>query len=148
MHHLPLALAVGVALGGCVHTPPGTSVEVALAKKPEVVRMPAPATPAPARLGSAPGAGGNSGNKADGESEKTARVAEAYSRGEFCMNAGKDPEAIEAFREVVKLDPTFTEAWNRLAALFEKAGNDKEALNAFKQAKLAGNNPAAHAKPE
>src|SRR5687767_13508646 len=27
---------------GCVHTPPGTSVEVALARKPEIVKMPEP----------------------------------------------------------------------------------------------------------
>lgn len=133
LKRLSLLLALGAMAGACVHTPAGTPVEVALAKKAEVVRL--PPTPLPLRA-SAP----SSGAKADPEAEKTALVAEAYSRGEFCMNAGKDEEAIAAFREVVKLDPTFTEAWNRLAALFERSGNEKESLNAFRHAKLAGNN--------
>jgi Tfp pilus assembly protein PilF len=62
-------------------------------------------------------------------------VAEAYSRGEFCLGAGKDDEAITAFEEVVKIDPTFTEAWQHLAMLYEKKGNSKKAMDAFKRSK-------------
>jgi Tfp pilus assembly protein PilF len=51
------------------------------------------------------------------------------------MQAGKDPEAIAAFREVVKLDPKFTQAWTHLAALYERGGQEKLALEAFRKAK-------------
>jgi Tfp pilus assembly protein PilF len=62
-------------------------------------------------------------------------VAEAYSRGEFCIGAGKNDEAIAAFEEVVKIDPTFTEAWQQLAMLYEKKGNSKKAMEAFRRSK-------------
>src|SRR6187431_3214817 len=82
-----------------VHIPPGQSMNERLAKKADLVRLPAPATPA---LGSGPAVEpplpGNS---------NVERVAEAYSRGEFCLGAGKDDEAVAAFEEVVKIDPTF-----------------------------------------
>jgi len=124
--------AVMLAYGACTHVqmthvPPGQSLGVALAKKPEVVRMPGPPpgvvvqNPTPA---------------ADlAKSENTARVAEAFSRGEFCMTAGNDDEAIAAFQDAVKLDPTFTEAWQRLAALYEKKGDSKKAIEAFRRSK-------------
>jgi tetratricopeptide (TPR) repeat protein len=114
-----------ILLSGCTHTPPGTSVEIALARRPEVVRLPTPATPPP--------------SKPSGPStvqlDHTELVADAYSRGEFCMTAGKDEEAIAAFREAVKIDPTFADAWGKLAALYEKTGQDKLALEAFKKSK-------------
>ena len=69
------------------------------------------------------------------KSDNTAKVAEAFSRGEFCMNAGKDDEAIAAFQEVVKIQPNFIEAWQRLAALYEKKGDNKKAIEAFRRAK-------------
>jgi Tfp pilus assembly protein PilF len=53
----------------------------------------------------------------------------------FCLQAGRDMEAIEAFQEVVKLDPGFTDAWNNLALLYEKTGHEKKAIEAFKKAK-------------
>jgi Tfp pilus assembly protein PilF len=62
-------------------------------------------------------------------------VGEAYSRGIFCLRAERDAEAIAAFEEAVQLDPTFTDAWENLAVLYEKAGDPKKALEAFKKAK-------------
>lgn len=98
-----------------------------LAKKAELVRLPAPAQPTPGSVPAVePPLPGNS---------KVERVAEAYSRGEFCVGAGKDDEAIAAFEEVVKIDPTFTEAWQHLAMLYEKKGNPKKAMAAFKRSK-------------
>jgi len=72
-----------------------------------------------------------------GVTDKTELVADAYSRGEFYLKAGKDTEAITAFQEVVKLDPKFFQAWDTLAALYERAGKDKESMDAFKRSKLA-----------
>ncbi|MDR3403350.1 MAG: tetratricopeptide repeat protein [Chthoniobacter sp.] len=111
--------------------PPGQSLGVALAKKPEVVRLPGPPPGAVApqtAQGKSPSAGMVEG-------DKLAKVAEAFSRGQFCMNAGKDDEAIAAFQDVVKLDATVTEAWQNLAALYEKKGDNKKAIDAFRRAK-------------
>ena len=63
------------------------------------------------------------------------KVGEAYSRGVFLLGTEQDQEAIKAFEEAVKLDPSFTEAWEHLAALYEKTGDTKKALEAFKKAK-------------
>jgi tetratricopeptide (TPR) repeat protein len=123
-----LALA-GFVAGACVHTPPGTSVEVALAKKPQILRT--PATPAPL-------VAKNVQASHDGQNlpeAKTEKVADAFSRGDFCMKAGKDEEAIAAFREAVKLNPKFVEAWSDLAILYEKQGQENLAMDAFRKSK-------------
>jgi len=138
---VPILRAVAVAsaalaFGACghvevTHVPPGQSMGVALAKKPELVRLPgpppgavAPQTTQDPRL-----------NTGMAEGDKLAHVAEAFSRGQFCMNAGKDDEAIAAFQDVVKSDPSFTEAWQYLATLYEKKGDNKKAIEAFRRAK-------------
>lgn len=126
-----LALLGAVAvLGGCAnmkltHVPPGESMNVALAKKAELVALPAPApgatvSPVEPEL------------PAHGVNE---RVTEAYSRGEFFLGAGRDDEAIAAFQEAVRIDPAFTEAWQHLAMLYEKKGESKKAIDAFRRAK-------------
>ena len=126
--HLIFLLSI-VALTACVHTPPGTSVQVALAKKAELIRLPGPP----------PGSVAADGRSAVIEPElpnsTTDRVAEAFSRGQFCMQAGKDAEAIAAFEQAVKIDPSFTEAWQHLAILYEKTGQEKKALDAFRKAR-------------
>src|SRR5688572_8186400 len=103
------------AISGCsafknleiVHIPPGQSMNERLAKKADLVRLPEPLQPVPGAVPAVePPLPGNS---------NVERVAEAYSRGEFCLGAGKDDEAMAAFEEAVKIDPTFTEAWQQLA---------------------------------
>ncbi len=129
--------SVALAMGACghvevTHVPPGQSLGVALARKPDLVRLPGPppgaVVPQTAQAARSPSAGMVEG-------DKLARVAEAFSRGQFCMNAGKDDEAIAAFQDVVKLDATVTEAWQNLAALYEKKGDNKKAIDAFRRAK-------------
>lgn len=128
-------LAASFAVGGCVHTPPGTSVEVALAKKPELVRLPAPPAVASAVRGAAPAARNPAVEPDLPSQDKTMLVADAFSRGQFCMKAGKDAEAIDAFREVVTIDPTFVEGWQNLAMLYEQTGQGDKAMEAFRRAK-------------
>lgn len=116
------------------HVAPGDSLGVALSKKPELVKL--PSTPAPTvaangQPGAVPAVEPNLPTKND----PVEKVAEAFSRGQFCMDAGKDKEAIEAFEEAVRLDPTFTEAWQHLAMLYENVGDNKKAVEAFKRAK-------------
>ena len=65
-------------------------------------------------------------------------IAETYSRGSFAMQAGQNAEAIAAFEQTVKLDPDFTDAWGKLAILYQKNGNTAKATDAFKKAKRQG----------
>jgi tetratricopeptide (TPR) repeat protein len=112
------------------HVSPGESVEIALAKAPEVLNLPAAPKTAPNPVAGTPAV------EPELPKDNTVeRVGEAYSRGEFCMGAGKDNEAIQAFEETVKIDPTFSEAWQHLAMLYEKQGDKKKALSSFRQAK-------------
>ncbi len=122
-----LIVAAALALGACVHTPPGTSVEIALAKKAELIRLPAPPPSAVVENRAVEPALPDDG--------KVEQVADAFTRGQFCMKAGKDAEAITAFEETVKLDPTFTDAWQNLAILYERVGDSKKAIEAFKRSK-------------
>ena len=126
----PFLLSAVLALTACVHTPPGTSVNVALAKKAELVRMPGPPPGSLAADGRSPVVEPELPGNSTME-----RVAEAFSRGQFCMQAGKDAEAVAAFEEAVKIDAGFTEAWQHLAVLYAKAGKDKKALEAFRRAR-------------
>ena len=129
-----------LSFSSCVHTPPGTSVEVALAKKAELVRLPAPPPPTPAELAKMRSSGAVVAKHGAVEPElpsnnKVEMVADAFTRGQFCMKAGNDAEAITAFEETVKLDPQFTDAWHCLAVLYEKNGQEKKALEAFRKSK-------------
>jgi Tfp pilus assembly protein PilF len=130
-----LSLATVVSLlGGCAnvkltHIPPGESMNAALAKKAELIRLPAPVL-TPGATGQVPAVEPELPGTSTVE-----RVAEAYSRGEFCLSAGKDEEAIAAFEEAVKIDPTFTEAWQQLAMIYEKKGSSKKAMEAFRRSK-------------
>ena len=144
-----LALLPAIAIfGGCahmpnlfsgyVHTPPGTAVDLALARRPELVRMPLSPAAISVRSSGSVAPGGSKVPAVEPDlprDDSVGRVADAYSRGNFCMQAGNDADAVSAFEETVKLDPTFTEAWQNLAALYEKRGDDKKAVEAYKRAK-------------
>ena len=134
-------LLIAVALAGCsqfVHMPPGTSVEIALARKPEVMRVPemqAPSQPARVRtereLGLAPIEPTLPTN------DSVTAVAEAYARGNEALQRGEAEQAISAFQQAVKLDPKFGQAWQMLAMAFEKAGKPDKAREAYKHSKGA-----------
>ena len=126
-----VALLDGCANLKLTHIPPGESMNVALAKKAELVALPAPKV-APGLAGPAAGPAVEPELPGGAVNE---RVAEAYSRGEFYLGAGRDDEAITAFQEAVRIDPAFTEAWQHLAMLFEKKGESKKAMEAFRRAK-------------
>ena len=81
------------------------------------------------------------------ESNDTAnKVADAFTRGSFAMQAGQNAEAITAFEEAVKLDPNFSDAWTKLALLYQKTGSPDKATAAYKKAKKLGqpNGPDAN----
>ena len=136
---LSLAIAAAGFTGGCVHTPPGTSVEIALAKRAELFRLPQAAQP---KLASR----GHSGQPLPYlepdlplMDDRLEAGADAFTRGQFAMTDGKDQEAIAAFEEVVRIEPSNQDAWNKLAILYEKTGAGKKAIDAFRRSKaIAG----------
>ena len=126
------------------HVAPGKSASAALADRAQ----PAPAdVTAPGSMPVVAGAQGQLPNESlpplpSGDvkipSGSGAGVADAYSRGTFAMQAGQNAEAIAAFEQTVKLDPDFTDAWGKLAILYQKTGNTAKATDAFKKAKRLG----------
>lgn len=129
------------------HVAPGQSARKALAERnappaptPEQpTSLPTPATPAnavaaqpqpdmPAAPVPALPEGSDTANK----------VADAYTRGSFAMQAGQNAEAIVALEEAVKLDPSFSDAWTKLALLYQKKGDSEKATEAYKRAKKLG----------
>jgi tetratricopeptide (TPR) repeat protein len=66
------------------------------------------------------------------------RAKDFGSRGNFAMHVGQTAEAIGSFEHALDLDPSFTEAWGKLAFLYLKEGNSTKAVDAFKKAKLIG----------
>lgn len=132
------------------HVPPGKSASAAIAER-TASQQPVAATAADATMPLAAGATGPgqppgqplpqlpSGEVSvptgSGSSDK---VADAYSRGTFAMQAGQSAEAIKALEETVQLDPDFTDAWGKLAILYQKEGQSLKATEAFKKAKRLG----------
>ncbi len=62
-------------------------------------------------------------------------VAEAYTRGNTALEQGHTADAITAFQQAVQFDPSFSEAWQKLAMAFEKAGKPDKAKEAYRHSK-------------
>lgn len=130
------------------HVAPGKSASALLAERERAAHTPAET----AQPGGMPVTAGTSGRMASeplpplpsgevkipGGNGSGNGVADAYSRGTFAMQAGQTAEAIGAFEQTVKLDPDFTDAWGKLAILYQKSGNSAKATEAFKKAKRLG----------
>jgi tetratricopeptide (TPR) repeat protein len=156
-------LVVAAAVAGCGGTQftrvkPGQSARQALADRNAplpLVPMVA-GEPAGMPISSTPGATGPlmplpdiQGEPSLPEANDVAnKVADAYTRGSFAMQAGQDAEAIVALEEAVKLDPNFTDAWTKLVKLYEKGGDAAKAAGAYKKLKQLGQpNGAPGAEP-
>jgi hypothetical protein len=63
------------------------------------------------------------------------RASEAYNRGSMLMKNGQHREAVTAFEETTQLDPSFSDAWTRLAMLYDKVGQPEKSREAFRRAK-------------
>ena len=116
-------------LSGCghvafTHAAPRTSVEVALAKRAEVVPTP---TPRPVA--------NISPDMPSSRESMTESIADYFTLGNLMMQEQKYTDAIKAYESAVKLDPTFSEAWNHLAICYQDTGQTKKAVEAFKKYK-------------
>ena len=54
--------------------------------------------------------------------------------GLFCMNAGRDGEALTAYREVLEIDSSNSQALNNLGTLYERSGQVQQARNSYESA--------------
>jgi len=134
-----LAISGLLTAAGCVHTPPGTSVEVALARRAELVRL-ATASQS-AHLGGTPSPATASHLSLPPvepllpESDLLDRVSEVTSRADFLRQTGNEAEAIAAYEEALVIDPNLGGVWHILAGLYEKQGDPAKAAGAAKRAK-------------
>lgn len=149
-----LAAQVVALITGCsgidfAHVRPGQSARAPIASQTTQPGAPeALPTPAPQAMASHPNPGNppgeplpalpTDGAKGHKDGVTTESVADAYTRGTFAMQAGQNAEAVTAFEEAVKLDPDFTDAWGKLAILYQKQGDSEKATDAFKKAKRLG----------
>lgn len=135
-----------LALCGCnaiVHTPPRTSVEIALAKKPELVRLAsAPTAPETAmsvkpepRLTTRRSVYVTPVEPELPTNDRIEAVADTFTRGKDALLLGKNADAIKAFEESTTLDPQFKEAWENLAVAYEADGQPEKAKAALEHAK-------------
>lgn len=131
-------LSAGALLTGCAyvkHVPPGQSLSAALAKRPELVALPAPPPPPPAppnsQLAQAP-----LPTSGDTTPPQTEKVADSFNLGNLCLQQGRYNDAIAAYEEALKQDPTFAEAWNNLAIAYQNSGQDDKAMAAFRKYKM------------
>ncbi len=64
---------------------------------------------------------------------------ELIKRATQLTNEGRVGEALEIYREVVRTNPKFADAWTLLASNLEKMGKNEEAVEAYKQALKSSN---------
>lgn len=140
------AILAGLAAAGCgqfAHVPPGQSVEVALARQPEVIRMGAVEptagtdTDQPAYTGPAVEPELPSIDLTDVPSQDIVveDVSSYVARGDALMQDGKTAEAIDAYLAATQVDPTFSIAWRNLALAYQNAGDTPKAMDAFRHYK-------------
>jgi tetratricopeptide (TPR) repeat protein len=139
---LVASLSCGLLLPGCAyitHVPPGQSLSVALAKKAELVALPAPtpqAQPVTVAEADLPADTLQVPPTAMTPVPETEEVADAYTLGNLCLQQGRYTDAIAAYEKAVQRDPSFADAWNKLALAYEDAGQDDKAMEAFKKYKM------------
>lgn len=133
-HRWTALAAFAVLQTGCAgwkltHTPPGQSVELALAKKATPIEQPAAK---PARTLSIAVTEPSLPAKSDAQVES---VADLFTIGCLCMEQGHYADAITAFEKALKLDPTFTEALSNLAVCYQNSGQQEKAVETFRKYK-------------
>jgi TolA-binding protein len=63
------------------------------------------------------------------------QATESYRSGQQLIRESRNTEAMQAFKQSVKLMPGSADAWLRIAYLLEREGNIEEARRAFREAK-------------
>lgn len=153
------ALLAGLAAAGCAQlsqlsqyaqlpqfarVPPGNSVEVALARPATVVKFPDARKPVKVKESVdfavtgpelEPELPTMDMNDVPTNGVVMEDVAAYVARGDALMQEGKTEEAIAAYKEAIRVDPTFSVTWRNLAVAYEAAGDSARAMEAFRQYK-------------
>ena len=108
-----------------------------MAKKADLVAMPPSPQPTPATAGSRTAAAQENIEPQMPSASDTEKVADSFALGNLFMEQGRYPEAIAAYEAAVKIDPTFADAWNKLAVAYQNSGQDQKALEAYRRFKSA-----------
>ena len=129
---ISLNFALLLLLGACsnlkfTHVTPGQSVEVALARKATPVETPGQPVEITQEVAREDVKG-----LPDKRSEE---INDQFALGGFYLESGKTKDAINAFEKVVKLDPTYVEAWGKLATAYAATGQTEAAAEATKKFK-------------
>ncbi len=74
-------------------------------------------------------------SEADRKEEIRKQATESYRSGQQLIRESRNTEAMQAFKQSVKLMPGSADAWLRIAFLLEREGNLEEARRAFREAK-------------
>jgi len=139
------ALVAALSLCGCgaqfTHVKPGESAYLSLAPKPSIVGGTEPLSAVGA--GPASRLAGGRGPVIELHPPLPSRSgapgpADIFGTGDFAMQTGQDREAIAAFEDLVRRQPQAGDAWTKLAVLYERVGDTKSAIRAFKEAKKCG----------
>jgi tetratricopeptide (TPR) repeat protein len=68
--------------------------------------------------------------------QQNQKATDAYTLGNLCMQQGHYPEAIKAYQDALKANPSLADAWSKLAIAYQNLGQDKKAMEAFKKYKM------------
>jgi tetratricopeptide (TPR) repeat protein len=100
----------------------------------------------PAAFGHDGGMGGGGGGESNtGTSSQLITAQTYYNQGQEYSKKKSWNLAIQAYREAVRLDAKFAEAWNNLGFCYRKVNQYDKALDAYKQAlDLKPDYPNAH----
>ncbi len=133
-HYWIALVAIPALLTGCAswkftHVPPGQSVEVALAKRAVPVEQAATKIPT---LNAEPAA---EPTHTTANMDGVATVSDYFTLGCLFMEQGNYADATGAFEDALKLDPGYSEAWNKLAICYQNSGQQEKAIETFRKSK-------------
>ena len=131
------AFAAGALFSGCAyikHVPPGQSLSAAMARKAQLIALPEP--PPQQNVAALDTTADPTLPVQAGPPPQTEQVADAFTLGNLCMQQHRYAEAIAAYQQAVKNDPTFADAWNNLAIAYQNSGQDDKAMEAFREYKM------------
>jgi Flp pilus assembly protein TadD len=74
-------------------------------------------------------------SEAERKEEIRKQATESYRSGQQLIRESRNTEAMQAFKQSLKLMPGSADAWLRIAFLLEREGNLEEARRAFREAK-------------
>jgi len=131
--HLLQAAAATSILAGCAqftHVPPGQSVLQAKAQKAELIALPQPSPAVDPNTGLA-----QVQPNLPSAAHAPSSGVDYFALGNLYFQDGKIDDAITAYKKATDLNPNYAEAWHNLALCYENAGDEQDAMEAYRKYK-------------